>query len=260
VVDAARLRLVRSVEVLSGAEPLSFVGHSLGALVLHGFTGTPATVRPLAEAFVAAGWSVESPRLPGHGTSLAEMSTTGWTDWVAEAERAYSVLAQRSERIVLVGLSMGASLALQLATTRPSVVGVVCVNPKVLSESPDTVIDVRGLLEDGMEQLPGIGSDIARPGVVELAYDATPLRPLLSMWEGLSALEGRLGEAHMPLLIFTSAQDHVVPPVESDYLATQWGGPVERVALERSFHVATLDYDAALICDTMLRFSQRLAG
>jgi carboxylesterase len=98
--------LVASVTVLAGAEPLSFAGGSNGALVMHGFGGTPATVRPLAEAFVAAGWSVESPRLPGHGTTVADMLTTGWVDWVAEAERALEVLVRRSTTVVVAGLSM----------------------------------------------------------------------------------------------------------------------------------------------------------
>jgi len=251
---------VESATPLKGAEPISVVGSTLGALVLHGFGGTPATVRPLAEVFVNAGWSVESPRLPGHGTSVEDLKTTGWAEWTAEAERAYQALAERASRIVMAGTSMGAALALDLAIRHRSVAGVVGVNPKVLSEPDDTVTDIRGLLEDGMEQLPGGESDVARPGVVELSYPATPLRPLLSMWEGLAALDERLPEASAPLLIFTSVHDHVVPPAESDYLAARWGGPVERVMLEHSFHVATLDHDSALICEGALRFAKRLVG
>jgi pimeloyl-ACP methyl ester carboxylesterase len=110
----------------------------MGALVLHGFGGTPATVRPLAKAFVEAGWSVESPRLPGHGTSLADLLTTGWEQWAAETERAYRTLAEHTTSIVVAGTSMGAALVLDLAIRHESVAGVVCVNPKVVPESADT--------------------------------------------------------------------------------------------------------------------------
>ncbi len=41
----------------------------------------------------------------------------------------------------------------------------------------------------------------------------------------------------------TSPEDHVVPPTNSDHLAATLGGPVERVTLERSYHVATIDFD-----------------
>ena len=43
--------------------------------------------------------------------------------------------------------------------------------------------------------------------------------------------------------MFTSVQDHVVDPKSSEILATRAKGSVERVTLERSYHVATLDYD-----------------
>ena len=47
----------------------------------------------------------------------------------------------------------------------------------------------------------------------------------------------------MPLLLFTSRQDHVVDPADSEYLAAHYGGPVDHRWLERSYHVATQDYD-----------------
>ena len=73
-------------EILPGAEPFSAAGGPHGVLVLHGFTGCPQSMRPLAEAFAAAGFTVELPRLPGHGTSLEDMLQTTWSDWSSHAE------------------------------------------------------------------------------------------------------------------------------------------------------------------------------
>jgi carboxylesterase len=64
----------------------------------------------------------------------------------------------------------------------------------------------------------------------------------------------------MPLLLMTAPQDHVVEPVQSDALAAAYGGPVERVTLERSFHVATLDYDKELIAERAVAFAQKVTG
>jgi len=92
------------------------------------------------------------------------------------------------------GTSMGAALALEVAMRHRSVVGVICVNPKVVPESADTITDVRGLLEDGMEQLPGRNptspSRVWSSSVIRHAA-----RTLLSMWDGLSALDDRLPRA-----------------------------------------------------------------
>jgi carboxylesterase len=54
-------------------------------LVLHGFTGNPVSMRPLAEACAKEGFTVELPRLPGHGTSVEDLMTTGWADWSGPA-------------------------------------------------------------------------------------------------------------------------------------------------------------------------------
>ena len=97
-------------EILPGAEPMSADGGPVGVLVIHGFTGNPSSMRPLAEAFVAAGYTVEMPLLPGHGTTVEDMADTGWADWSAAVDKTYADLAGRVERVVVVGLSMGGSL------------------------------------------------------------------------------------------------------------------------------------------------------
>ena len=73
-------------ELMEGATPWSVEGGPVGALCLHGFTGNPTSMRPVAEAFAAAGFAVELPLLPGHGTTVEDMITTGWPDWTAAAE------------------------------------------------------------------------------------------------------------------------------------------------------------------------------
>ncbi|MDQ3108151.1 MAG: hypothetical protein M3Q68_10155, partial [Actinomycetota bacterium] len=75
--------------MIAGAEPFSASGGEHGVLVVHGFTGNPQSMRGLAQAFAAAGFTVELPLLPGHGTSVDDMLTTSWDDWSAAAEQSY---------------------------------------------------------------------------------------------------------------------------------------------------------------------------
>ena len=187
-----------TTSLLSGAEPWSYDAGPIGALCLHGFTGHPGSMRPVAEAFAAAGLSVELPRLPGHGTTVEEMMLTGWPDWSAEAEAVLGRLASRCDKVVVAGLSMGGSLTAWLGTRHPELAGLVLINA-VVQPQPNEVLDmVRGMVAEGTTSIPGIGSDIAMPGVKETAYESTPLVPLLSLMDALSLLQDELDRITMP--------------------------------------------------------------
>jgi carboxylesterase len=242
--------------ILAGAEPISHVGTTtVGVLALHGFTGNPSSMRAIADAMVELGHHVELPLLPGHGTVVDEMLDTGWAEWSAAVEDAYLRLSERADRVVVTGLSMGGSLTLWTAFQHPDIAGIVCVNPATRPQPPDVVEMVQELIDEGNEVMPGIGGDIADPDVVESAYPGTPLRPLLSFQtDGLAAMSERYDELKMPALIITSRQDHVIDPSDSDHLAATFGGEVEHVWLERSYHVATQDYDRDAIVAMVAEF------
>ena len=248
--------------VLAGAEPLSHDGAGPnGALVIHGYTGNPSSMRELAEAFVAAGYHVEMPRLPGHGTHLDDMIPTRWTDYVAEAEAAYQRLAARSAKVVVAGLSMGGALTLRMGASHPEIAGLICINAASAPIGLEEMVPIMNeLLDGGTEVAPGVGSDIADPDVTESAYEGAPIRAMLSLIEGLRELAPAYQGMAIPLLILASAEDHVVPPAHQDYLAEHYGGPVERVTLERSYHVATQDFDKRLIFDTSVEFAKKVTA
>ena len=122
--------------MLPGCEPLSHrVGSPVGVVVVHGFTGNPSSMRGVADAMVSAGFDVELPRLPGHGTTIHDMITTTWADWSGEVARARAAAADRCDRVVLVGQSMGATLVLASALADPALAGVVCINPATRSRA-----------------------------------------------------------------------------------------------------------------------------
>jgi carboxylesterase len=229
--------------ILPGAEPYSAAGDARGALVLHGFTGNPQSMRGLALALADAGLTVELPLLPGHGTDVADMVPTRWEDWSSAADAAYTELAARCESVAVVGLSMGGTLSIWLGERHPEIDALVLVNPLVVPPDADTVAFIDAMIDGGDELAPGVGSDIALEGAVESAYAELPLRAARSLFAAAADVDAALGAVSCPILLFSSPQDHVVPPVSGDRLAAGVKGPVERIVLERSFHVATLDYD-----------------
>jgi len=218
-------------------------------------------MRPLAEALSEAGFAVEMPRLPGHGTAVEDLIETGWDDWLTEADRALTALQARCSdgRVVVAGLSMGGALTTALAQGHPELAGIVLINAPVAAP-PELAASLEEMLAGGMEIIDSIGGDIADPDADEASYDATPLRSLVTMLMAAEDVRARLAEIQQPTLIITSRQDHVVNPEDSDVLAEHISGPVERVWLEKSFHVATLDYDRAEVEHRTVEFARRVTA
>ena len=246
--------------IMQGAEPFSAAGGPDGVLVLHGFTGNPQSMRPLAEALATAGFTVELPLLPGHGTSLEDMVPTRWEDWSGEAEAQFQALAARCDHVAVVGLSMGGTLACWLAERHPHLSGVAVVNPQIHAPGEDLRSGLRAMLDADSETFDGIGSDIKKEGAVEAAYAGTPVAALLSLFEGSDGVEATLADIHCPVLLLSSREDHVVQSESGDVLEARVSGPVERIWLEDSYHVATLDNDAPLVESRVTAFLTSVFG
>lgn len=242
------------------AEPWAADGNDVGVLVLHGFTGSPKSVRPWGEALAGEGWTVRVPRLPGHGTRWQDMNLTTWEDWYAEAERSLLELQARCRTVFVMGLSMGGSLTLRLAEHHgDDIAGIVLVNPAVHSERWDR--HLLPLLQRFIPSFPGISNDIAKPGEDEGAYDVIPLKAAHSMSYLWKAIKSDIERVHQPMLLFRSEQDHVVEPSNARYILDHVSSTDRaEVVLHDSYHVATLDHDAPIIVRDSIAFVHRLTA
>jgi carboxylesterase len=244
---------------MPGAEPFAHDGGRVGVLLCHGFTGTPQSLRPWAEHLAAAGLTVALPRLPGHGTTLAEANLTHWEDWYAELDRHLAELRERCDQVFVMGLSMGGTLAIRLAEVHgDDIAGLVLVNPSLLTKRPDRfLLPVMRWL---VPTWPGIASDIKKPGVTELAYDKIPVKASYQLSRLWVTTRGDLDKVTQPVLIFRSTQDHVVEPDSCEmFRAKASSTDVREVLLEDSYHVATLDNDAPTIFAGSLEFVRELS-
>jgi carboxylesterase len=232
----------------------------VGVLLCHGFTGNPSSLAPWAQHLAEDGRTVRVPRLPGHGTTWQEMNRTRWDDWYATVEAALLQLRDRCDQVVVGGLSMGGALALRLAQLHgPEVAGLVLVNPAVLLTDPR--LRLLPVLKHVVASIPGIGSDIAKPGAVESAYDRTPLKALHSSVQAYRQVVRDLPQVTQPLLLLHSPEDHVVPPKSSSTVLSRVSSrDVTEVLLHRSYHVATLDDDAAVVERLSSEFIARITG
>jgi carboxylesterase len=240
--------------VLPGAEPFDHAGGPVGVLLCHGFTGTPQSLRGWAEYLAGQGLTVSLPLLPGHGTIWQDMAKTGGDDWLAGVDAAFGSLASRCEQVFVFGLSMGGCLALRLAETRGGAVrGLVLVNPSLAPDS--RLFLLAPVLKYMLRSLPGIASDISKPGEHELGYDRVPVRAAATLPKLWNETVRNLGQVTQPVLVYRSSADHVVGPASRRALLA--GLPESRVTVREcadSYHVATLDNDAEAIFEGSLQF------
>ena len=235
-------------------------GQRVGVLLSQGFTGSPASMVPWGRYLAKQGLGVAVPRLPGHGTTWQELNRTRWADWYGEVERAFEKLRADCDQVVVGGLSMGGGLVLQLAAERGrDVAGLVLVNPAVNTVRKDVL--ALPVLKWVVPSFPGIANDIKKPGVEEHGYTRTPLKAAHSMMSSWKSLRDDLPRVTQPILLFRSAEDHVVDPSSAQIItSTVSSRDVTERMLENSYHVATLDNDAPTIFEESAQFVRRVTG
>lgn len=221
-------------------------------LLLHGFTGTPWEVLPLAEGLAALGYHVRVPRLPGHGTVPEDMRFAGRAEWEQAAQDELDALAE-AKRVVVAGLSMGGLLAVRLAArNRERVAGLVLMAPVVtlrgiearamraLRHTHPRVLDERWVSKSSVD----LSDDDERLGAPLLPR--YPLGRLFDLFTLQDAAWDDWPRTRTPALVLAAENDHVVDLDGVVRFAAARPG-VRLVRLQRGFHQLCRDKDRALV-------------
>ena len=226
-----------------------------GVLLLHGFSGSPLEMTPLAEALSVSGWTVSVARLAGHGTSPDDLARVTWPEWVASAREAYRDLRHRCRRVALAGLSMGGALALYLAASDPPAAVVAISAP----------IRVRPLLASAarvaskvMPVVPVLVRLVPRDPEVRAYWSPYSRIPLVAAGQLellLAETRRALPQLRVPLLVVQGRRDWIIPRDSAqEILRLASGAPGTLLWLQRSGHVATLDRDRTVLADEVTKF------
>lgn len=232
-------------------------GH-IGIVLVHGFTGSPAAMRPWAEYLNARGYSVRVPRLPGHGTKPADLNNVQWQEWPAKVAAEILELQKSCSKIFVAGLSMGGGTTLNIAASHgEKLSGIILVNPMmhVRGVSPKLAFLISRVIKFGKS----VGNDIKRKGVTEYSYDKLPYRGIYQLLTMLKFTRAALPSITVPMQLFHSVDDHTLPVSNTEIVMKEIGSANKsRIELLNSYHVATLDFDADLIFANSLTFIEGL--
>ncbi len=235
-------------------QPYSYNGNkNIGVLLIHGFTSTTSSMMYLAQQFSEAGFHIELPSLPGHGTTWQNLNKIGYQDWIAELQKSLQILQSRASNIYVCGLSLGGALALRLSQIHPEISGMILINHACKFTHPK--FRFVPLLRFLIPSTPAIASDIKDPNEKEIAYTRTPTNGVYQMLRLLKIIRKSLPQTRQPVLMFKSKEDHVIPHISTLFTFEKIGSSKkELIWLENSYHVATMDFDKGLIAEKSIEF------
>jgi carboxylesterase len=179
------------------------------ALILHGFTGNLETVKILGPMCEARGIPFSMPLMRGHGTRPEDLLGVTWRDWYEDAEKALLELTADGSKAIVLGLSMGGLVTLDLAgRLADRVCGVVTIAAALELRSPLLVLlPVLRRMTVWWHGKPEAALD------VPAAYDRFPLETLQSLIDYQKCIRGRLAAVRAPLLVVASWSDPTVKPL-----------------------------------------------
>jgi len=247
--------------IIPTAEPFFFPGNRTGCLLVHGFTGTPKEMRWMGEYLAAQGFSVLGIRLAGHATRTEDILRTRWQDWCTSVEDGFHMLRASTDRIFMIGLSMGGVLALLAGANLP-VAGVVAMStPYSLGKDPRLAyLRWLCLIQPAVPKGP---PDWQNPeaGVDHIDYPYYPTRTLAELRDLLTEMRTALPKVQTPVLLIHSRLDKGVLPLNAENILSRLGTTDKSLVwVENSGHVITREPDRQEVFELTEAFIQRLAG
>ena len=184
-----------------------------GALLIHGFAGTPPELRRLGEALAARGFRCYAPMLPGHGTKPEDLERTRWRDWSGAVAAAFDELAAECRDVVVAGQSMGGTLALHLAAHDLRVRAVAALAAPVWLSGP--LPPLLPVIKRVVRwHRAGDDVDLWLPDAVEelYSYGIRPTRSIDELRKLCAVVRNELAAIRAPVLVIHGERDRSIDP------------------------------------------------
>lgn len=254
-------------------------GSRIGVLLVHGLGGTPNELLLVARGLNRAGYTVCCCQLAGHCGTEEDLLKTNWADWSASVEKAFDELKGTCDRVYVGGLSMGAILALELASRRHDALAGMLLYAPTLQYDGWSIPWYAFILKLAMktpigkyyrfvEREPyGIKDMRLRARILaamqsgnsaEAGILGTPAESVQELWRLVDVVKRRLNFIETPALILHARDDDVSSLRNAEIIARALRGPTDICVLEDSYHLVTMDRQRDVVIDRSRQFIEAL--
>ncbi len=251
----------KAPQIIQTAEPFFLLGGSTGCLLVHGFTGTPKEMRLLGEYLNKQGHTVLGIRLAGHATHIEDMIRCSYQDWLASVEDGWHLLHGVTERIFVLGLSMGGVLSLSFAANFPIAGVVVMASPyEMPSKLAKTLGKMLLPLSKVMPKMVKAEDKWFNPEMEKdhVCYPEDPVRPGYELLKLLKYMHSLLPTLNVPALVIHTRDDIHILPENAEMLFENIGGPdKEHIWVENTSHNLVRDGDTLKVFQPVAEFIER---
>ncbi len=225
-----------------------------GCLLIHGFTGSPHEVEPLAEHIKKLGFFTLTPILAGHNGSKRDMKSYTWLDWIGSAEDALTELKRKCKTVDIIGFSMGGLIAAHLARKYE-------VRRLVLLSAAAYYMNHAQMIKDLMLCLKNESDNDEMKDLFKRYYEKAKETPIISVWNFrklVRNLRPAFSQVSIPSLVIQGECDNLVVPRSADYIYNQLQSTwKELVYFPKSKHIICHDCEKELLFETIESFLEK---
>lgn len=219
--------------------PIQIPGGPEAVLLLHGLAGSPAEIRPLAEALGRDGYTVSAPLLPGHGTDPEELRKVRYQDWVQAAEAELRRLQAHHPVVHLIGFSMGSIVALHVAAHHEGIASVTTLaSPVKMNDWRQSLVPI---LRFVVRNYP---AKVSNPEIAQQVqnYEFYPVGAIHQFLRMKSRVRRLLPRITQPILIIQGEQDRVIAPDSAATLYQEVNSTIKQlIMLPKRRHFLALE-------------------
>ena len=220
----------------------------------------------MGEFLHGQGYTCLGIRLAGHATHPEDMIRSTRADWIASVEDGYHTLCGLTDKIFMIGLSMGGVLSLLLAA-HLDVMGVVALSTpyRMPSDYPVWLMRLFSYFmpfhRKGSGE-PGSGWFDSSAYREHISYPRNPVRSAAELKLLILEMRKSLPEVHVPVLLMHSRDDRYVLPDNMEQIYNKLTGASDksRLFISGSGHVLPRDAARQDVFQRTLEFIQRVGS